>query len=131
MSKTKLPFVVLMALQVIAVILYPPNFFQRAPQAIVLPPALILLFGLAVAGFNTKALSAEGTRTALIFVQGLNVMMRLITILPNLTTASGAWAWDLLIAQLVGIGLSWFSMTALEYHRLEELRFTRSSRDGG
>ena len=131
MSKTKLPFAVLMALQIIAVILYPPNFFQRAPQAIVLPPALILLFGLAVVGFNTKTLSTEGTRTALIFVQGLNVMMRLLTLLPNLTTTSGAWAWDLLIAQLVGIGLSWYSMTVLEHHRLEELRFTRSARDGG
>ena len=129
MSRVKLPLAALLVLQVIAVIVYPPAFFQRAPQAVVLPPALLLLFVLAIVGLNTRSLSAEGARTLLIFVQGLNILMRLITLLPNLKTSAGNWAWGLLIAQLIGMGLSWFTMLALERHTLEGLRLNRAPGD--
>jgi hypothetical protein len=129
MSRVKLPLAVLMVLQVLAVILYPPDFFRRAPQAIVLPPALLLFFVLGIVGLNTRSLSAAATKTLLIFVQGLNILMRLIMLLPNLRTPAGNWAWGLLIAQLIGIGLSWFTMTALERHTLEGLRLSKAARE--
>jgi len=126
MSKVKLPMTALLVLQVVALILYPPTFFQRAPQAAVLPPALFLLFVLALAGVNTNTLTLEGTRSLLIFVQGINIVVRLMMLFPNLKTSAGTWAWALLVLQLIGIGLSWFLMGELERRLLQDLKFKRA-----
>lgn len=114
MSNVKLPLVVLLIIQVFAFIIYPPAYFQRAPQAAVLPPALLILFAAALVGLNSGALSAENTRNSLIFIQGINVVVRMMTLFPNLRTSEGDWAWALLITQIIGIVLSWYAMTAVD-----------------
>ncbi|MCU0521364.1 MAG: hypothetical protein MUF84_11810 [Anaerolineae bacterium] len=126
MRNVKLPIAVLLALQVLAVILYPLSYFRLAPQAAVLPPALLFLLALAVVGLNTNVLSIAGTRNLLIFVQGLNTVVRLMTLLPNLKTPAGEWAWGLMVAQVIAMGLSWYSMGALEHRPLNELRFRKT-----
>lgn len=114
MSKTKIPLAVLLGIQVVAFLIYPPAYFQRAPQAAVFPPALLILFVAALVGLNSGALSAENTRNSLVFVQGINLVVRMMTLFPNLRTPEGNWAWALLITQLVGIALSWYAMVAMD-----------------
>jgi hypothetical protein len=123
MSRVKLPLVVLMALQVVAFLIYPLSYLQREPQAAVMPPALLLLYILAIVGINTGTLSMDGTRSLLIFLQGINLVIRLMSLFPNLTARDGSWSWDLLIAQIIGLVLSWYLMVALENRSLEALRF--------
>jgi hypothetical protein len=125
MSRIRLPLVVLLALQVIAYLIYPPAYFLSAPQAAVMPAALMVLFILAIVGINTATLSMEGTRSLLIFIQGINLVIRLMSLFPNLMTRDGSWAWGLLITQGLGIALSWYTMVAMEHRSLEALRFRR------
>jgi ABC-type uncharacterized transport system permease subunit len=119
--------VVLVVLQVVAILLYPPSFIQQAPQAAVLPPALLLLLILGIVGLNTNTLSQEGARSLLIFVQGLNLVVRLMTTLPNLKTPAGEWSWALLVTQLVAMGLAWYTMVAMEHRPLDELRLRKTT----
>ncbi len=114
MSKIKVPLVALLVIQVVAFLVYPPAYFQRAPQAAVLPPTLLILFAAALIGLNSGVLSAENTRNSLVFVQGINVVVRMMTLFPNLKTPEGEWAWALLVTQLMGIALSWYAMVAME-----------------
>ncbi len=127
MSKLKLPMVVLLILQVLAFLIYPLSYFQRAPQAAVLPPGFLLLFILALIGVNTGTLSTEGGRNLLIFVQGLNITVRMMTLMPNLRTANGDWAWALLVAQVLGMALSWYVMGEIEKRPLSELRIRKTA----
>ena len=123
MSRIKLPLGVLLALQVLAILIYPLSYLQREPQAGVMPPALLLLFVLAIVGLNTRTLSMEGTRSLLIFIQGINLVIRLMSLFPNLATRDGTWQWGLLLTQVLGLVISWYSMVALENRSLEALRF--------
>jgi hypothetical protein len=111
----------ILVLQVIALIIYPPTFFTTAPQAAVLPPALLLLMVLALVGMNTGILTPLLGRTSLTFVQGINVVVRLMMLLPNSITAGGNVHWLFLILQLLGIGLSWFTITQMEKRPLATL----------
>ena len=118
MAKTKLPLTALLVLQVVAFVIYPPAYFQRAPQAAVLPPALLLLFVGALVALNSDALSPENARNSLVFIQGINIVVRLMTLFPNLKTPAGNWAWALLVAQIVGMALSWYTMVAMDDYSL-------------
>ena len=121
MSSRKLPMVALLVLQVVAVILYPPSYFQRSPQAAVMPPALLVLLALGLVGINAGALTLENGRSLLVFIQGINVVVRVMTLFPNLRTPGGEWAWALLICQIVGAALSWYTMLALASRSLQGL----------
>ncbi|HOT91771.1 MAG TPA: hypothetical protein PLJ78_03370 [Anaerolineae bacterium] len=114
MSNPRTQLIVLLVLQAIAVIIYPPAFFQSAPQAAVLPPALFILFVAALVAINSGWLSPIAGRSSLIFVQGVNIVVRLMMLLPNLKDASGAWNWLLFVIQIVGIALSWYTITQIE-----------------
>jgi len=114
MSKSKASLAVLLVLQVVAILIYPPSFFQRQPQAAVMPPALLILFLLAAVGYYTSSLSLEGLRSLLVFLQGINMVIRLMTLFPNLKTTEGEWEWGLLICQVLGLSLSWYLMPKLE-----------------
>lgn len=131
MSKRKLPVMVVLILQVVALLLYPPAYFQRSPQAIVMPPALLILFTLALVGINTEMLSLSGGRTLLVFVQGTNIIVRVITLFPNLKTANGEWAWSLLVLQLVSIVISWYMMLALANFPMQVLKLRKTTPESG
>ena len=130
MSNTKkLRLAALLIIQVVAFIIYPPAYFQRAPQAAVLPPSLLVLFVAALIGLNSGALSPENSRNSLVFIQGINVVVRMMTLFPNLRTPEGNWAWALLITQIIGIALSWYAMVVLEDTSMQGLLTKKAGHD--
>lgn len=131
MSRSRLPFAVLVVAQVVAILIYPPTYFQRAPQAAIMPAGLLILFALAIVGINTGTLSTEGTRSLLIFVQGVNIVVRLMSFFPNLRTPAGDWAWALLLTHAIGLALSWFTTVRMEHLSLPRLRALKSGGDDG
>lgn len=114
MSNQRTRLIVLLVLQVVAVVLYPPAFFRQAPQAAVLPPALFILFVVALVAMNGGWMTAIAGRSSLIFVQGINIVVRLMMLLSNLKNAAGNWDWFLLVFQIVAMALSWYTMTQME-----------------
>ena len=124
MSNQRTQLIVLLVLQVVAVILFPPAFFQQAPQAAVLPPALLILFALALIAMNNGWMTAIAGRSSLIFVQGINIVVRLMMLFPNLINAAGNWDWLLLIFQIIAMALSWYTMTRMEKLLPNELLFS-------
>ncbi len=123
MSNQRTQLIVLLILQAVAVIIYPPVFFQTAPQAAVLPPALFILFVVALAAMNSGGLSPIAGRSSLAFVQGVNIVVRMMMLLPNLKNAAGNWDWLLLIVQIIAMGLSWYTMTQIEKRPPNSLLF--------
>ncbi len=123
MSNQRTQLIVLLILQAVAVIIYPPVFFQTAPQAAVLPPALFILFVVALAAMNSGGLSPIAGRSSLAFVQGVNIVVRMMMLLPNLKNAAENWDWLLLIVQIIAIGLSWYTMTQIEKRPPNSLLF--------
>ena len=113
MKKGRLSMIGLLVLQVIAVILYPPDFFREAPQAAVLPPTLLIFLLLALAGMNSGVLTPIAGRVSLVFVQGLNVVMRLMMIPPHLRASEGG-NWPFLVLSVLGIALSWLTIVWME-----------------
>lgn len=126
--KGRLSMIGLLVLQVIAVILYPPSFFRQAPQAAVLPPALLILLLLALAGMNSGVLTPIAGRVSLVFVQGLNVVMRLMTIPPNLRASEGG-NWPFLILSVIAIILSWLTIVWMERRHPRTLLLRRAESD--
>jgi hypothetical protein len=124
MSNQRTRLIVLLVLQVVAVILFPPAFLQKAPQAAVLPPALIILFALALIAMNNGWMAPTAGRTSLVFVQGINIVVRLMMLFPNLKNDAGNWDWLLLIFQVIAMALSWYTMTQMEKLLPSELLFT-------
>jgi hypothetical protein len=134
MSKHKLPeipTIALFILQVIALLLYSPAYFQRSPQAIVMPPALLILFVLALVGINSEAMSLSAGRSLLVFVQGINIVVRMITLFPNLKAPDGNWAWALLLLQGIGIAISWYTMLKLESFPMQTLKLKKINSEAG
>ncbi len=126
--KDRLSMIGLLILQVIAVILYPPDFFREAPQAAVLPPALLILLLLALAGMNSGILTPVSGRVALVFVQGLNVVMRLMTIPPHLRASEGG-NWPFLILSVISIILSWLTIIWMESRHPRTLLLRRTENE--
>ncbi len=125
MKKDRLSIIGLLVLQVIAVILYPPDFFREAPQAAVLPPALLLFIVLALIGMNSGVLTPIAGRVSLVFVQGLNVVMRLM-MMPSHLRASSGWNWPFLLLSLTGIALSWATIVWMERRHPRTLLLRRA-----
>ena len=114
MQRQRLRVIGLLILQIIAVVLYPPSFFQYAPQAIVLPPAFLLLLVLALIGMNTGVMKPREGRVSLVFVQGINIVVRIMMVFANLRTPRGDWAWLMIITTAISLALSWFTITQME-----------------
>ncbi len=106
--------IVLLVLQVIAVLIYPFSFFRASPQAQVLPPTLLLLFIAALIAMNSGVLNPVAGRTSLVFVQGINMIVRLMMFMPNLKNSEGQWYWSFLVIQVIAMALSWYTMTQME-----------------
>lgn len=128
MSNQRTQLIVLLVLQVVAVILFPPAFIQKAPQAAVLPPALLILFALALVAMNNGWMTPIAGRNSLAFVQGINIVVRLMMLFPNLKNAAGNWDWLLLIFQIIAMALSWYTMTQMEKRLPNDLLFTAKTK---
>ncbi len=114
MRRERLILIGLLLLQVAAVVLYPPDFFRRAPQSIVLPPAFLILFALALLGMNVGVLTPAAGRVSLNFVQGVNIVTRLMILFANLRASSGGWDGAMIVATLLGIAFSWIAILLME-----------------
>jgi ABC-type transport system involved in multi-copper enzyme maturation permease subunit len=128
MHSSRTQLIVLLVLQAVAIIIYPLAFFQAAPQAAVLPPALFILFVIAIVAMNSGWFSAEAGRTSLIFVQGINIVVRLMMLFPNLKNAAENWDWLLLIFQIVSMVLSWYTITQMEKQLPNDLLFATKTK---
>lgn len=125
MSQQRKMLYILLVVQFFALILYPPEFFNpavfaNAGQAIVLPFAMVFLYFLALIGMNAGALSPELGRVSLDFIQGINIVARLMMFFPNLMLG-GKFNWLFVISQLLAIALSWFAMVQNAKLRPNEL----------
>jgi len=114
MSNQRSQLIILLVIQAIAIIIYPFSFFRQAPQAAVLSPILLILFALALVAMNTGRLSPVAGRSSLGFVQGINLVVRLMTFFPNLKSPAGDWNWMLLVLHIVSMALSWYTLTRME-----------------
>ncbi len=121
--KRELPLSVLLVIQGVALILYAPSFLRNAAQAIVLPPSLFALYIIALIALNSGGLSPEGGRSALVFLQGISIVARLITLLPNLKLPNGQWNWLFLITHIISIVLSWYAIIQIEERPPRKLLF--------
>jgi hypothetical protein len=128
-QRQRLAIIGLLVLQIIAVVLYPPSFFERAPQSIVLPPAFLILLLLGVVGMNTGGLRPMAGRVSLVFVQGVNIVVRLMMLFANLRTPDGRWAWPLIATTLISIALSWFAINWMEKSPPQFMLLRRRSTD--
>jgi len=81
---------------------------------------------LGLVGMNTGTLSLVNGRSLLIFVQGINTVVRLMSLFPNLKTPDGDWAFALLICHVVGLGLSWFTMVEMERRPVQGLQLKQT-----
>ncbi|MCS7178328.1 MAG: hypothetical protein RML46_03840 [Anaerolineae bacterium] len=126
--RNRLSVIGVLILQAIAIILYPPTFFREAPQAAVLPPALLILMLLALIGMNSGILTPVAGRVSLVFVQGLNVVIRLLTIPPHLRASEGG-NWPFLILSALSIVLSWLTIIWMERRHPRALLLRRAEKE--
>jgi hypothetical protein len=87
------------------------------------PPALLQVGGLLVIGFEVILFLAlgfallRGSSTALtlsIFLQGLNVIVRLMMFFPHATTQAGTWDIAYVITSLLSMGISTYILLRLD-----------------
>ncbi|HEY88435.1 MAG TPA: hypothetical protein G4N98_01700 [Thermoflexia bacterium] len=125
MSHQRRNLLIFIAMQVLAVIIYPPSFFASSPQAAISPSALLLFIAVVLLAMNTKTFSLENGRDSLAFIQGINITVRLMMLFPNLYDAAGNLHLLLFVTQLLGIGLSWYAISILEKWRSAQLLFKK------
>ena len=53
-------------------------------------------------------------RTLTIFTQGLNIVIRIITLFGNVYTPGGEFRWGILITYLISIALSWLILSYID-----------------
>ncbi len=129
MSRERMMVIGLFLLQIIAIALYPPTFFRESPQSAVLPPSLFLLIILTLLGMNTGVIAPLTGRVSLVFVQGINIVVRAMMLFPNMKNSSGTWNWLFIILMLVGAGFSWLSITQMEKRSPRLLLLRQKSTD--
>jgi hypothetical protein len=95
-------------LPAIAPLLFPPNILQGAWYAIVL---VILLFAALGYALTRRRLTAL---TLSIFLQGLNVIVRLMMFYPRAMTPDGTPQWMFIITSVLSIALSLYLVLRLD-----------------
>jgi hypothetical protein len=110
--------ILLIVLQVVAIILYPPEFFSSTPAPC--SSAMFLLLVLSLIGMNT-AIGAGIWSHGAQHDQGLNIVVRLIMLCPNLSVRHLGHPDD--HAQLVAWGYRGTTWSKLDQLPLSELRF--------
>lgn len=96
-------------LPMIAPMIFPPAMLT---SGLALLPAVVVLFGL-LGWMVWRGRSAA--LTLLIFIQGLNVIIRLMMLLPHAGTRGGGTIdWIYILASLISIGLSMWLLLRLD-----------------
>jgi len=111
-------------LQVVAIFLYTPQMLFKNIQIAVLPISLFVLFLLAILGLNAGVLTPLAGRNLLVFVQGLNVVMRLLMLMPNARPKGNpGWNVTFIVLTLAAVALSWASIVIMERRPPRHLLF--------
>jgi hypothetical protein len=102
-------------LQVVPILLFPPAMFLSSSSgitgAIALAAVVVLIFALLGWGL----LRGRGwALTMSIFLQGLNLIVRLMMLFPNAVSKAGVWDVPLIITYLAAILLSGWLMVRLD-----------------
>ncbi len=115
MARRNLWLAVVLLLQVVAIFLYTPQMLFKDIQITVLPLILFILFLLAILGLNTGVLTPLAGKNLLVFVQGLNVVMRLLMLMPNARPKGNpGWNVPFIALTLAAVALSWASIIIME-----------------
>ncbi len=115
MARRNLWLAGVLLLQVVAIFLYTPQTLFKDIQITVLPLTLFILFLLAVLGLNTGVLTPLAGKNLLVFVQGLNVVMRLLMLMPNARLKGNpGWNVPFIVLTLAAVALSWASIIIIE-----------------
>lgn len=95
-------------LPALAPMIYPPATLLNGIPVIALAMLVLMLIGV---------LTWRGNRLALvlsIFLQGLNVIVRLMMFFPHAVSRAGEYDWVYIITALASIGLSWYLLLRLD-----------------
>jgi len=95
-------------LPAIAPLLFPPEIIGGAWIAILMDVILFAALGYALTRGRLTAL------TLLIFIQGLNVVVRLMMFFPNAATPDGTWLYANIITSLLSMGISMYLVLRLD-----------------
>lgn len=97
-----------LVLPTLAPLIYPPAILADGLPVIVFTVVLFLALGFLLwrGYYNALVLS--------IFIQGLNVIVRLMMLFPHATSATGAYDWLYIVSALASILLSWLLLNRLE-----------------
>jgi hypothetical protein len=106
----------IIALQFVTVVLLPPDALRGMGPAIA--GAIVVLFAvLGVALYRLRAWA----RTATIFLQGMNIIVRLLVLLPGVTTAAGGLNYWLLGVSAISMALSALILYEIEKPEIQML----------
>jgi hypothetical protein len=95
-------------LPAIAPLLYPAEIIQGAWIVILLDVILFAALGFALTRGRLTALTLS------IFLQGLNVIVRLMMFFPNAATSDGTWLYANIITSLLSMAISMYLVIRLD-----------------
>lgn len=118
-----LVIIVILLLQIIPLLLFPPSVFQPASQVWWLPAILVIC--VLVADFQLIVRRTHSVNPWLLigFAQGFNIISRLMMVWPNatLTTEAGtAVNWVYLILTVISMAVSWWLLIYTEKPEIRE-----------
>jgi len=107
-------FLIYFLLPIIAYLSYPPTMLNGNFSV-----ALFLLIGFVIVLFGLLGfLLLKGRSTVLtlcIFLQGLNVIMRLMMFFPNaIDKGTGIYDWPYIVTNLIGLGISFYLVLRMD-----------------
>lgn len=90
--------------------------FVLFPWTLTIQSLVFLLILVALSAFLGWALWSHKPwgRTLTIFTQGLNIVVRIITLFANVYTPDGELKWAMLVTYLVSIVLSWLILSTID-----------------
>lgn len=89
-------------LPMIAPLLYPPSTLANALPIVILDVILFVILGIFLMRGSSKTLTLS------IFIQGLNVITRLMMFFPHAAFPNGAWDVAYIVTSLVAMALSMY-----------------------
>jgi hypothetical protein len=95
----------------IAVLSYPPDIFISNPTGISLllfVAAVFFLLGVMLYRGNSRALTLS------IFIQGLNVIIRIMMFFPHSVPTPGNFDWTYMVFSIIGLALSSYLLLRLD-----------------
>ena len=118
-----LVIIVILLLQIIPLLLFPPSVFQPTSQVWWLPAILVIC--VLVADFQLIVRRTHSVNPWLLigFAQGFNIISRLMMVWPNatLTTEAGtAVNWVYLILTVISMAVSWWLLIYTEKPEIRE-----------